>query len=189
MVVERTLVITKPETVKRGIVGEIITRFEKKGLKIAAMRMAWPDEKFISRHYTEEMADAIGAKMKVNVEKDGKTFEGDPKAHGMKVVKSLRKYLTECPVVVMVLEGPHAIEIVRKMTGSTSPHKAEMGTIRGDYTSDSYAYSDLPGKERSIRNIIHASDSKESAATEIALWFTKGDVFDYEHPLQKILYG
>ena len=188
MVVERTLVITKPETVKRGIVGEIVSRFEKKGLKIIGMKMAWPDQAFISKHYTEEMAEAIGLNTKKNMEKTGQKFEADPKEHGMKVVKNLRTHMTECPVIAFVLEGPHAIDLVRKMSGSTSPNRAEIGTIRGDYTADSYELADNQAKSRSVRNIIHTSD-RENAENEIKLWFRKEELFDYKHPLQDILYG
>ncbi|HLC45674.1 MAG TPA: nucleoside-diphosphate kinase, partial [archaeon] len=125
-------------------------------------------------------------KTKASAEKRGEKFTKDPREHGMGVVKRLRKHMTECPVVAMVLEGPHAIEIVRKMVGSTEPRSAEMGTIRGDYTSDSYALGD-DVKGRSIRNIVHASD-KENAAREVSLWFASSELFKYEHPLQKILY-
>ncbi|RLF37075.1 MAG: nucleoside-diphosphate kinase [Thermoplasmata archaeon] len=139
---ERTLVILKPDAVQRGLVGEIISRFEKRGLKIVAMKMVKVSRELAEEHY--------------------KIHRGKP------FFEPTVNYITSSPVVAMVIEGRNAIEVVRKMMGSTDPQKAEPGTIRGDYA----LYIG--------RNIIHGSDSKENAEFEINLWFKEDEIFDYK---------
>jgi len=139
---ERTFVIIKPDAVQRGFIGEIISRFEKKGIKIVAMKLVAVDRKLAEQHY--------------GIHK-GKPFFG-PTVN----------YITSSPVVAMVLEGVNVIEMVRAMTGATDPQKAAMGTIRGDY-------GQFIG-----RNIIHASDGKETATFEISLWFPAEEIASYQ---------
>ena len=139
---ERTLVILKPDAVQRGLVGEIISRFEKRGLKIVAMKMVKVSRELAEEHY--------------------KIHRGKP------FFEPTVNYITSSPVVAMVIEGRNAIEVVRKMMGSTDPQKAEPGTIRGDYA----LYIG--------RNIIHGSDSRENAEFEINLWFKEDEIFDYK---------
>lgn len=138
---ERTLVIIKPDAVQRGLIGEIISRFEKKGIKIVAMKLVSVSRELAERHY--------------GVHKGKPFFEPTV------------KYITSSPVVAMVLEGFNAIEMVRGMMGKTDPQKAELGTIRGDY-------GQFIG-----RNIVHGSDSKETAEFEINLWFTPKEIAKY----------
>ena len=138
---ERTFVMIKPDAVQRGFIGEIIRRFEKKGIKIVAMKLVAVDRKLAEKHY--------------GVHKGKPFFEPTV------------KYITSSPVLAMVLEGVNVIEMVRSMTGATDPQKAAMGTIRGDY-------GQFIG-----RNIIHASDGKETAQFEINLWFTPGEIATY----------
>lgn len=138
---EQTFVMIKPDTVQRGFIGEIINRFEKKGIKIVAMKLIAVDRKQAEKHYAIHK---------------GKPF-----------FEPTVKYITSSPVVAMVLEGVNVIEMVRGMTGTTDPQKAAMGTIRGDY-------GQFIG-----RNIIHASDGKETASFEINLWFTPEEIADY----------
>lgn len=150
--IERTLLIIKPDGVKRSLVGEIITRFEQAGLKLVAMKMHWVTKDFSKKHY---------------------------KAHTAKhFYKGLEDYITEGPVVGMVLEGIHAIEIARKIVGPTEPRTAPAGTIRGDFAHHSYAYTDKKGI--SIKNLIHASGSKKEADEEIKLWFRKDELHSYK---------
>jgi len=144
--VQRTLIILKPDAVQRAIVGELIARFERRGLRIAAMRLAKVDRGLAEKHY--------------EIHK-GKFFYED-----------LVKTISAAPVVAAVLEGPNAIPVVRAMVGATRPHEAAPGTIRGDYA--------LVG----LRNLVHASDAPETAATEIALWFPDG-VVAYSRDLEK----
>lgn len=150
--IEKTLVLIKPDGVQRGLIGEIIQRFEKVGVKITAMRMVWVDKKFAKKHYA------------AHVDK--------PFYPGLEVM------ITEGPVVAMVIEGLHAVEQVRKMVGSTEPKAAHPGTIRGDYSHHSYAYTDKKGI--AIKNLVHASGTKKEADAEIKLWFGKEEIHDYK---------
>ncbi|MDE3194087.1 MAG: nucleoside-diphosphate kinase [Chloroflexota bacterium] len=144
--VQRTLIVFKPDAVQRGIVGELLARFERRGLRIAAMRALQVDRSMAERHYAVHK---------------GKFFFDD-----------LVKTITASPVVAVVLEGPSAIPVVRAMVGATRPHEAAPGTIRGDYA--------LVG----LRNLIHASDAPETAASEIALWFPEG-VIEYTRDVER----
>ena len=150
--ISRTLVLLKPDTVQRTMVGNVITRFENAGLKMVGMKMLWIDENFSKKHYSDHVK---------------KPF-----------YKGLEKFITEGPVIAMVVEGIHAVETVRKMVGSTEPNKAQPGTIRGDFAHHSYEYADKKGI--AIKNLIHASDSKENAKKEIELWFSKEEIHTYK---------
>lgn len=149
---ERTLVLLKPDAVQRGIIGEIVTRFERAGLKIVGMKMTWVDKNFSQKHYEAHV---------------GKAF-----------YKGLEKFITEGPVIAIVFEGLHAVELVRKMVGATEPRKAEPGTIRGDYAHHSYEYTDQKGI--AIKNLIHASGTQKEAEKEIQLWFSLDELHSYE---------
>lgn len=153
--IERTLVLIKPDGVQRALVGELISRFEKTGLKIVGMKMVWVDKKFAETHYFDVA-----------------------QRHGERVLGSLVDYLLEGPVVAMVLEGVQAIEIVRKLTGSTYPNEAAPGTIRGDYAHISKIYANT--NERKVGNLIHASAKAEDAKYEIGLWFTDKELHSYK---------
>lgn len=185
--IEKTLILLKHDAVYRGLVGKIITRFEDIGLKIIAAKMLLPDEKLAQNHYflDEEWAKNVFDKTKAGYEKDNKPF---PYKSHMELGKQIQSwnmnFLREGPVVALVLEGPHAIEIVRKIVGSTEPKSSPPGTIRGDYAmTESYAIADA--KARVMRNLIHASDSIKSADREIALWFTNKEVLSYKKDLDK----
>jgi len=184
---EQTLVLLKHDAVQRGLVGKIITRFEDAGLKIMAMKMAWADESKAKEHYPfeEEWAKQVYEKTKKSYEKDGKKLEyKDHKEHGLTIQKWLVDFLREGPVIALVLEGPHAVEIVRKMVGSTEPRQAAPGTIRGDFAVvESYALADA--KKRVLRNLIHASDTPANAKREIAVWFDNKELHNYSKELDK----
>jgi nucleoside-diphosphate kinase len=182
MVIERTLVLIKPDGVKKAIIGKIISRFEDAGLKISAIKMVWADESLARNHYfiDETWARGVFEKTKASYEKEGKQM---PFANHMEIGKEVQRrnmqLLKECPVVAMVIEGPHAIELVRKMVGSTEPRQATPGTIRGDFAlAESYILAN--GKNRAIRNLIHASDSKETSNREISLWFKPEEIHSYK---------
>ena len=150
--IERSLVIIKPDGVKRCLVGEIIKRFENAGLKIVGMKMVWADKKFAETHY---------------------------KAHKSKpFFKELVEFITEGPVIAIVIEGVHAVDNVRRLIGSTSPHQAAPGTIRGDFAHISMAYASAKGLGG--KNVVHASGSKPEAEEEIKLWFTKQELHSYK---------
>jgi len=185
----RTLVILKPDSIQRGLIGEIIMRFEKKGLKIVAMKMVWPNKEMAASHYDMPKDDmiAMGRKALASYAERGQKpkFE-DPLDIAKDVQKRLVEYLTTGPVVALVIEGAHAIEIVRKIRGETNPLTADVGTITADFTIDSYMISDA--SNRAVRNLVHASSSKEEAEREIKIWFKRKEIFDYELAIEKILY-
>ncbi len=154
--IEKTLVLIKPDGVERLLTGRIISRFEDAGLKIVALRMAWVDRAFALKHYTEDLAKRRGAHIR----------------------NLMVEYLASGPVVAAVLEGVNSVEVVRKMTGDTEPRAALPGTIRGDFSHVSYQHAD--SRKVPVKNIIHASSSAKDAASEIALWFGKKDIHSYK---------
>ena len=180
---EKTLVLIKPDGVQRAIIGKIISRFEDTGLKVAAIKMVWVDDILAKDHYpvAEEWAKQVYEKTKTAYASQGKEFKyKTPKEYGQRIQNMLINFIKEGPVVAMILEGPHAIEITRKLLGNTEPRQAMPGTIRGDFIStESYAQADP--NDRAVRNLIHASDSKENAEREISLWFESHEIYDYKN--------
>lgn len=186
---ERSLVIIKPDGVQRGLVGEIITRFEKKGLKISAMKMVWPSRELAAKHYDqpESAMKLLGERtLATYAEKGEKHWSNDPMEIARDIQKKLVDYLSIGPVIVMVIEGAHAITHVRKIRGATNPSGADVGTITGDYTIDSYFIADVDS--RAIRNLVHASGTVEEAEHEISLWFEEKEISNYDLAIDKILY-
>ncbi len=187
---ERTLAVIKPDGIQRSLVGEIIGRFENIGLKIVAMRMLSSTEEHIEAHYTldPEWRRITGEKtIKSYIDRGQKhPVSDDPIKVTEVILKHLKKYMTSGPVIAMVLEGAHAVAIVRKLVGGTEPLSSDVGTIRGDFVLDSYPMSNLDN--RSIRNLIHASGSVAEADKEISHWFNKAEIIDYRHVQEKILY-
>ncbi|PIN93994.1 nucleoside-diphosphate kinase [Candidatus Pacearchaeota archaeon CG10_big_fil_rev_8_21_14_0_10_31_24] len=184
---EKTFIIVKHDAVQRGLIGTIISRFENIGLKILAMRMLQADDEKAKAHYPldEEWAKQIYEKTKKGYEKDGKPFTYKDHIHIGETIQSwLRNFLKEGPVIAIVLEGPHAVELARKIVGSTEPRQALPGTIRGDFASiESYALADE--KKRVLRNLVHASDTPQNAEREINVWFTKEELHVYKKDLDK----
>jgi nucleoside-diphosphate kinase len=185
---ERSLVLIKPDAVARHIVGELITRFERKGLKIAALKLVWPTQEITERHYTdaEEWFEDTGNRTYQSYVEKGITPPATPRELAVEVRGKLVDALTAGPVVAMVLEGAHVIEVVRKMRGHTSPLKSEPGTIGFDYSLESYQVSDAAGW--AIKNIIHGSDSRANAEREIAIWFEPHEVVNYETVITEVAY-
>lgn len=155
---EQTLVLFKPDALQRGLVGEILTRFERVGLRIVGTKMLAPDNEHYYKHYEE-----IGTL---------KTRAGD------KIFDITLQMMSAGPVIAMVFEGVEAVALVRKMVGATEPKSSAPGTIRGDYSHMSYGYAD--DAEKGIPNLIHASGDSEEAVKEIAHWFGDDELFDYE---------
>lgn len=192
---ERTLILIKPDAVVRGIVGEIITRFEKVGLKIVAAKMIVADEEILSKHYPverKEFIEGLGQKTIDNNNElgiDTREVFGtdDPYKLGLQIQEWNAYYMKSGPLFAMVLEGPHAVETVRKIRGFTLPSKAQPGTITGDYSFDSSSLANA-GK-RPIRNLVHASGNNEEAEFEVNLWFTPQELHDYETIHQKFMMG
>src|SRR3989344_8810053 len=155
---ERTFVAVKPDGIQRSLVGEIVSRFEKMGLKLVAMKMLVPTRDHIEQHYTldPDWRRVTGEKTIAGYKSKGLTPPSEnPLDITDKLLKPLTTYMTSGPVVAMVLEGAHAVKIVRKLVGGTEPLTSDVGTIRGDYVLDSYAMSDPDN--RAIRNLLHAS--------------------------------
>ncbi|MBX4196445.1 nucleoside-diphosphate kinase [Candidatus Pacearchaeota archaeon] len=180
---EQTLILIKPDGVMRGLIGRIISRFEETGLKIVGLKMVWADDKLAKSHYhlDEEWAKNVFAKTKSTHEKEGKPFKfKDHMEFGGLIQQWNMEFLREGPVIAAVIEGPAAVEIVRKMIGHTEPKQAAPGTIRGDFAMiESYAIAN--DKQRVLRNLAHASDSPETAQREIALWFKPNEVHSYKN--------
>lgn len=186
---ERTLVIIKPDGVQRSLIGDIITRFERVGLKLAGMKMVVPTKEQAEKHYTLDpnWKKDCGEKTIKNYKEKGKTPPSeDPIEIGNRVLKSLSKYITSGPVILIILEGAHSVKLVRKLVGGTEPLSSDVGTIRGDYVLDSYQMADSDG--RAVRNIVHASGSVNEAEMEIVFWFNKKEVIDYKIVQEKIIY-
>ena len=153
--IQRTLVLLKPDALERGLIGEIIQRFEKVGLKIVGLKMVWPTEETALKHYTEDLAVRRGEHVR----------------------QLMVEMLVSGPVVAMVLEGIEAVELVRKLVGGTEPKMAAPGTIRGDYAHVSYKHADAKGK--GIQNLIHASANAEEAGQEIQVWFDADELHEF----------
>ncbi len=186
---ERTLVIVKPDGVQRSLIGEIIKRYERTGLKLVGLKMIVPTEDFIKKHYTVDPDWFIktGTKTIESYKKKGKTPPSeDPLKITEVILKNLTKFMTAGPVIAMVWQGMHAVGIVRKITGGTEPLTSDVGTIRGDLTIDSYEASDIDG--RAVRNLVHASGSSEEAEKEIMLWFKPEELLNYKFANDAILY-
>jgi nucleoside-diphosphate kinase len=182
---EKTLVLVKPDGVMRGLTGEIISRFERRGLKVVALRMVWPTKDHIARHYPESdewfknvgaRAAAFFADRAMDVQKHLGTH--DHIAIGKQVKSWLGNYMTEGPVVAMVIQGMHAITTVRKLVGHTYPVEALPGTIRGDFSVDAPTVANL--EKRIVKNIVHASGNHEEAAHEISHWFSPAELYEYK---------
>ncbi|MEA1963250.1 MAG: nucleoside-diphosphate kinase [Patescibacteria group bacterium] len=188
---EKTLVIIKPDGVQRSLIGEIIKRYERTGLKLIGLKMIIPTEEQATKHYYDvggdEWIEEVGRKAAEAYEKKGekspyKTYS----ENGWAVLKANAKYLSSGPVVAIVWQGAGTVELVRKITGSTAPLLADVGTIRGDLTLDSFALADTD--QRSVRNLIHASGTVEEAKKELKIWFEDEEILKYTHLQEKILY-
>lgn len=163
--VQRTLVICKPDAVQRGIVGEILQKFERVGLKIVGMKMVMPDADHYRAHY-EDIGQLISRR-------------------GEQTFQFNLKYMMTGPVIAMAFEGIEAVPLVRKIVGPTEPKSAEMGTIRGDYSHMSFGYSDAKGI--GVPNLVHASGSVSEAKKEVALWFKESELYDYSDLNEKYM--
>jgi len=186
---ERTLVIIKPDAIQRSLVGEILSRYEQVGLKIVAMKMMMGTAELIEKHYTldPDWRRITGEKTIKGYKDKGLTPPTeDPLEVTSILLGRLKTYMTSGPIIAMVLEGAHAVAIVRKLTGGTEPLTSDVGTIRGDYVLDSYQMTDAD--KRSVRNLVHASGSVKEAENEIKHWFKKEELLHYTHIQEKILY-
>jgi nucleoside-diphosphate kinase len=150
--IEQTLILIKPDGVKRGLIGEVTKRFELRGLKIVGLKMIQIEPNFSKKHYAAHI--------------------------NKKFYKSLEKFIISGPVIAMVIEGINAVKVVRKIVGTTEPKGADVGTIRGDFAHISYEHADKKGK--AIENLIHASGNSEEAKQEVNLWFGIDEIHEYK---------
>jgi nucleoside-diphosphate kinase len=179
---ERTLVLLKPDALDQGVVGDIIGRFEKAGLKLVAAKMVYPDEELAHKHYPDdrrEFIEGMGHKTldsykEVGHDPQANFGSADPHAIGLQLQKWLVDFITSGPVIAIVLQGSNAIKTVRDIAGHTIPIKAKAGTIRGDYSDDSAIKANA--EKRSIKNLVHASGDKTEAEFEINLWFKASEL-------------
>lgn len=186
---ERTLVLIKPDGVQRSLVGEIIRRYERSGLKLVALKFFIPTPEQVREHYLaiDGWLESVGQKTKESYLKKGlKPHFEDVREGGEWVLGKLEKFLSAGPIVVMIWQGNEAVGIVRKITGGTEPLTSDVGTIRGDLTIDSYKLADTDG--RAVRNLVHASGSPEEAEKEIKVWFKDEEIIKYRLIGEAVLY-
>ena len=188
MAIEQTLAIVKPDGVQRGLVGDIMHRFERVGLKIVAMKMVWASEELVGKHYTDDEAylTSVGEKALEGAKAQGREVSESALEIGTRVRLSNMRYMSVGPVVAFVLEGNTAVQTVRNIIGGTNPLTADIGTIRGDLTVDDVSQADA--ESRSVRNLMHASGEVSEAEREIALWFTKDEIHNYQNVMDKVLH-
>lgn len=182
---EKTFVLIKPDAVRRGLIGEVISRFESRGLKVIALQMVLADHKMIDDHYPKdrEWIKRLGEKTLTTYQQYGydaakELGTADPDKIGTMVREWLVSFMTSGPMVKMIVQGVHAVDMVRKLVGNTMPSLAEMGTIRGDYSIDSPASANM--EKRAVYNLVHASENQDEALHEISYWFKLTDVYEYK---------
>ncbi len=185
---ERTLVIIKPDGTQRGLIGEIIGRFERTGLKMTAMKMIVATPEQCWTHYNKDDAWFIkkGTGIAENLKANGLPVEKEAIDYGKEIILNLVKFMTSGPAIAMILEGNKAVGIVTKLVGTTEPLTSDVGTIRGDLTLDSYEITSVDN--RAVRNLIHCSDAPEAAEREIKIWFKPEEIISYRLIQEQILY-
>ncbi len=189
---ERTFVILKPDTIQRGLIGEIISRFERIGLKVVGMKMHMADEEKLWAHYNKDDAWFLkkGEKILINKQSLGHTIDKEAIEYGKDIIRAVVSYMRAGPVVSLVLEGNNAAAVVKRLVGGTEPATADSGTIRGDFAIDSYYLCDVDGS-RGMRNLIHCTDPADGEGAqerEIGIWFTEEEIVKYRLITEAMLY-
>jgi len=185
---ERSLILIKPDGVQRSLVGEIIKRFEQRGLKMIAMKMLHPTIEQCESHYhkDDEWFQSKGEGIVLDLKKDGIPIEKEAIEYGRDIIRTVVQYMTGGPVVAIVVEGHAAPQVVAQLVGGTEPLTADIGTIRGDLTLDSYYVATVDN--RAVRNLIHCSEHNDEANREIKIWFNENEMMDYSTANERILY-
>ena len=185
---ERSCVIVKPDGVQRGLMGEILRRIERTGLKVVAVKFLVPKEEQCWDHYHKEDDWFLskGTRITADREAQGLPIEKEPIEYGKDIIRANVTFFTSGPVLALVIEGNQSVAIVKKLVGGTEPSTSDVGTIRGDYTIDSYALSSIDN--RAVPNLIHCSDKPEEAEREIAIWFTPEEIVAYRLVAEQVLY-
>jgi nucleoside-diphosphate kinase len=189
---ERTFVILKPDTIQRGLVGEIIKRFERIGLKIVGMKMHMADEKKLWKHYSKDNAWYLkkGERILENKKSLGHKIDRPAIEYGKDIIRAVVTYMSAGPVISIVLKGNNAAAVVKRIVGGTEPATADTGTIRGDYALDSYYLCDVDGS-RGMRNLIHCTDPADGEGAqerEIGIWFSEKEMVNYRLVTEAMLY-
>lgn len=187
--IEHTLILAKHDAVQRGLVGEIIGRFEQKGYRIAGIKMLVPDDKLLGLHYADDKAWklSVGKKTRESFAKKGVSMSESDEEIGARIREWNMANLLSKAVIAVVFEGLHAVEAGRKIVGHTEPRQAIPGTIRGDFSMESFELAD--SKKRVVSNLVHASGSVEEAKKEIALWFAPKELVHYTKKDWEVIHG
>ncbi len=185
MINEQTLVLLKTDAISRGLVGEILSRFERVGLKIVAIKMLAATKEQLEEHYFKDDEWLI-KKGKGIIQNKGYPKDYDPKIAGKEIVDGLVEDMRLLPIIAIAIEGHNAVEVVKKITGPTNIREAPPGTIRGDYSHDTYELANT--LDRPIITIIHASGAKNEAEHEIKIWFKPEEIHSYEKSDTKLHY-
>lgn len=185
---ERTFVMFKPDTVQRSLMGEVIKRFELTGLKCTAMKMFVADEDRLIKHYNKDEAWFLkkGTGIVNDLTAQGLPVTKEAIEYGRDIIRANAKFMMSAPVVAMVWEGNQAVAVIKKIVGSTEPATSDVGTVRGDYTVDSYSHAAY--ENRAVRNLIHCSDMVEEAEREIAIWLDEEEIMSYVTAQERIMY-
>ena len=185
---ERTFVIIKPDGVQRSLMGDILNRFERVGLKVVYMNFGVLDGKKLWNHYDKDdkWFEEKGSNIVRELKESGADVSKKPIEYGKDIIRSLEKFMTAGPTLTLVLEGNQAVAVVKKLVGGTEPATSDVGTIRGDYTLDSYGI--CATDDRAVRNLIHCSDAVDEAKREIKIWISEKDMIDYRLVAESILY-
>lgn len=185
---DTSLVLIKPDGVQRSLVGNILNRFEQRGLKITGLKMLVPTIEQCESHYnkSDEWFVEKGEDIITELKKDSLPIEKTALEYGRDIIRNITRYMTGGPVVAIVIEGHAAPDVVTAMVGGTEPVSADIGTIRADFTIDSYYLSTVDG--RAVRNLIHCSENDSEARREQAIWFDDAEIMDYSTAQERILY-
>lgn len=189
MSTQRTLIAIKPESIQRQVIGEFISKFEKRGLKLIACKMVAPQKSQVEKHYPndEKWLLSSGTKTNENYKARGIDLGMGPIELAKRTRKRLIEHLVDRPLLLMIWEGPHAIALGRKTAGTTNPLTADIGSIRGDYSTESYELAD--DIERAVHTLVHASSSPEEAEIEIKIWFKEEEILNYDLICENVFYS
>lgn len=185
---QRSLILLKPDAIQRSLVGEVLRRIERTGLKIVALKMLVATREQVVDHYHKDDAWFLrkGTKIVEDRKANGLTVDKEPIEYGKQIIEQNVAFITSGPIIAMVVQGNEAPAVVKKITGGTEPATSDVGTIRGDLTIDSYEHAGVSG--RAVRNILHCSENVDDAEREIMVWFTKDEILQYRLVQEQILY-
>lgn len=185
---QQTLLLIKPDGVQRSLIGEIVKRIERTGLKIVALKMVIPTRDQLVAHYNkdDEWFLKKGTKIASDRKMNNLPVDKEPIEYGRDIIEQLVSLMTSGPIIAMVIQGNESVNVIKKIVGGTEPATSDVGTIRGDFTLDSYEHAGV--QERAVRNLVHCSDEFSEAQREIQVWFTKDEILSYRLVQEQILY-